>query len=379
MPKLIRICGCDNPVRLGDVIFIHGLGGDGLETWHHDKAEIDAAQKSGSPLEPRQLDFWPTWLGQDRQDLGIWSLDYELEPSDWKGGTMPLAERAKNVLELFANKRIGQRPIIFITHSMGGLLAKQLLRTANDTGTERQKRISAQTKGIVFLATPHSGANLANWAKFINDLLLKLPKLSVSVDELEYGHSRLQELNEIFRGHPRLGQIPVKAYYETQPLKLFGVVVDKVCADLGKPEPVIPVDANHINICKISPAKKEEGVVYDSVLLFLEDCLPIDDRATSSSNTDDALPHRATTAPNPSGNTVSDGINRGELYQQLVSIPAPTLGQIIFILNPRRGVVPGSMTAQGLRVEALLAWAEEPGGCGLAAVKAVLDEVIRPR
>ena len=98
----------------------------------------------------------------------------------------------------------------------------------------------------------------------------------MSVEELEYGHNRLQELTYVFRGHDRLSKIPVKAYYETQPLKPLGVVVDKVSADMGKPEPPIPVDTDHINICKISPQQKVDGVVYDSVLMFLDDTLSPD-------------------------------------------------------------------------------------------------------
>ncbi|MGD1908605.1 MAG: esterase/lipase family protein [Leptolyngbyaceae cyanobacterium] len=369
MAKLIKIIGCDNPQRVGDVVFIHGLGGNGLETWHTNPQEITElkkqADKTGVPLDASQLNFWPVWLGKERPDLGIWSLDYEVEPSDWKGGTMPLAERANNVLETFANKRIGQRPLVFITHSLGGLLAKQLLRNANDFGTDRQRRVVAQTKGLVFLATPHSGSNWSNWAQFINGLLLKLPKLSLSVEELEYGHSRLQELNQVFRGHPILGQVPVKAYYETQPLKPLGVVVDKVSADMGKPEPTIPVDANHINICKISAQQREEGVVYDSVVLFLEDYLSAE----------------SATAPAPTTTTpaATETVDRPRLYGQLAALPSPQFGEIAYVLNPPAGTVPGIAAAQGTRVEALLNWAEGTGGCGLDKVQSVLDQILPPR
>jgi len=363
MARLIKIYGCDNRQRVGDVVFMHGLGGDGLGTWHHHPQEIERlkadAQPSGQPFDPSQLNFWPVWLGQDFPSLGIWSLDYELEPSDWKGGTMPLAERTNNVLELFANKRIGERPLVFITHSMGGLLAKQLLRNAHDFGSPRQRRVADHTRGIVFLATPHSGSNWSNWAQFINGLLLKLPKLSLSVEELEFGHTRLQELNYVFRGHPTLGHLPVKAYYEKQPLKPLGVVVDNVSADLGKPEPPTPVDANHITICKLSPQDREDGVVYDSVRLFLEDHLLATETASTGAS-------RLSSNPG--------SIDRRRLYQQLVGIPAGTLGQVIFTLNPPAGIVPETMAAQSLRVEALLDWAEGEMGCGLVAVRTILDQ-----
>ena len=357
MAKLIKIYGCDNRARVGDVVFIHGLGGDGLSTWHHAPKEIAtgqaAAQQSGQPFEPGQLNFWPVWLGQDCPNLGIWSLDYELERSDWEGTTMPLAERANNVLEIFANKRIGEKPVVFITHSMGGLLTKQFLRNAHDFGSARQRQVAENTKGIVFLATPHSGSNWSNWAQFINGLLLQLPKLSLSVEELAWGHSRLQELNYVFRGHPTLGQLPVKAYYEKQPLKPLGVVVDNVSADLGKPEPPTPVDANHLNICKISPADKADGVVYDSVLLFLEDCLLMAENSSSP-----------------------DHLERSRLFETLTGIPPGTFGQVLFALNPPSGIVPESMAAQSLRVEALLNWAQGQNGCGLAMVRSVLSQVL---
>lgn len=368
MARLIKIIGCDNADRIGDVVFIHGLGGSGLETWHSNASAVQQlqqqAQAAGTEVDPGQLDFWPAWLGQERPDLGIWSLEYELEPSAWKGNTMPLAERANNVLEIFANKRIGQRPVVFITHSMGGLLVKQLLRNATDFGSGRQRQVAEQTKGLVFLATPHSGSNWSNWAQFINGLLLNLSKVSISVEELEHGHSRLQELNYVYRGHPQLGQIPVKAYYETRPFKSIGVVVDKVSADLGKPEAPTPVDADHISICKISKQDKDDGVVYGSILLFLEDYLTGTESATSGS----AL-----------GNT-SPAMDRSVLYGQLAALPSPQFGHLVFTVNPPPGTVPDGMAAQGARVEALLNWADGTGGCGLAEVNAVLESMLnRPR
>ncbi|NEP33398.1 MULTISPECIES: alpha/beta fold hydrolase [unclassified Moorena] len=140
---LIEIYGAQNPDRRGDVIFVHGLGGDALSTWH--------------PQERRDDDnFWPAWLGQDLSDVGIWSLAYEVQPFRWKGNSMPLVDRATNSLDLLDSYEIGDRPIIFVTHSMGGLLVKQMLRSARDFG--KWEAIASGTRGIVFLSTPHSGS-----------------------------------------------------------------------------------------------------------------------------------------------------------------------------------------------------------------------------
>ncbi len=70
MEGLLEISGCDNPSRIADVIFVHGLDGDARTAWHpKDKPE----------------GFWPTWLGQDFPNVGIWSLGYAVSASAWEG------------------------------------------------------------------------------------------------------------------------------------------------------------------------------------------------------------------------------------------------------------------------------------------------------
>jgi hypothetical protein len=41
----------------------------------------------------------------------IWSLAYEIEPSAWKGGSMPLFDRAINVLALLKAHEVSSQPI----------------------------------------------------------------------------------------------------------------------------------------------------------------------------------------------------------------------------------------------------------------------------
>jgi hypothetical protein len=47
----------------------------------------------------------------------------------------------------------------------------------------------------VFPSTPHAGANLASWIKYLSTLL----RTTVSVEELEAHHPRLRELNDWYR------------------------------------------------------------------------------------------------------------------------------------------------------------------------------------
>lgn len=274
-PKLVGIKGTENDNRRGDVIFMHGLGGDALETWYEESVGEEALRKAKrAELHPEELDFWPAWLGKTFPYFGIWSLDYDIEPSAWRGATMPLSDRANNILQVLSNKRIGKRPIVFIAHSMGGLLVKQMLRNAFDFDNVRWKGIVDNTRGIVFIATPHSGASLSNWMQFLNKTLQGALRLSISVEELEHNHSRLRELNNVYRNHACLSKIPLQAYFETQSCKPVGIVVDQSSADPGM-QGVVPlgIDADHISICKIHPDNKEDSIIYNSTVDFLEDNL----------------------------------------------------------------------------------------------------------
>lgn len=245
------IAGCDNAARLADVIFVHGLDGGSWSTWH----------PQGQPGL-----FWPAWLGEDVPGLGIWSLGYAVSASAWRGHSMPLYDRAEHTLDLLELDGIGQRPVAFICHSLGGLLIKQLLRTAHDTPNPAWQGLARHTRLMVFLSTPHSGANLASWLHYVGTLL----RTTVSVDELEAHQPRLRELNDWYRDqHAALG-LTTFVYYEKRPVAKI-LVVDASTANPGIPgvRP-IPLDEDHVSICK--PASRD-GQVYRRVKRLLEDLL----------------------------------------------------------------------------------------------------------
>ena len=253
--QLIPIVNADKAERIGDVIFVHGLGGNARGTWHPQGKQDDD-------------NFWPFWLGQELSDVGIWSLGYAVEPFRWKGETMPLVDRATSTLALLDSYDIGERPLIFIAHSLGGLLVKQMLRHAQDFGPTRWKAIVNQTKGIVFLSTPHSGADIASWISHIGKLL----GTTVSVDELKANDPRLRELNIVYRSHEKLNKIPMEVYYEKQ--KTSGIlVVNETSADPGILGVIpIPMDYDHVSICR--PTSKE-SLIYRRVKRFVKDNLAL--------------------------------------------------------------------------------------------------------
>jgi hypothetical protein len=236
----------DLPPR-GHVILVHGLGGDPFGTWRH-----DAGSES----------FWPDWLAQDLPHAAVHTLGYDASPVGWLGSTMPLTERAPNVLTELQTRELADGPIVFVCHSLGGLLVKQLLRHAIEMRNDAWRRIADQTKAVVFLATPHRGANLASIIGNVVGALGALgviPRMTVTMKELEAKAPALQDLNTWYINNAAEIGIVTHCFYEKKTVR--GVlVVDETSGRLELPgaEP-IPIDADHFSICKPS---SREALIY---------------------------------------------------------------------------------------------------------------------
>ncbi|WP_229414322.1 MULTISPECIES: hypothetical protein [Moorena] len=259
---LMKISSHQDSLPSADIVFVHGLGGDARSTWH--------------PKEKRDDDdFWPVWLENDQLGLNIWSFGYNAEATNWKSNSsMPLFDQASNLLDWLDSCDLGKRPLVFITHSMGGLVVKEMLNSAQ---TFENQGILKQTKGIVFLATPHTGAHLAK----LIDNIGAFAQTTVSVKELKAHHPQLRKLNEWYRENVRSLGIATKVYYETQPFKGI-LVVDEDSANPGieKVKPVA-IPKNHIDLSK---PESQNSLVYRGVKKFIEECLKTTVRLKDDSN-----------------------------------------------------------------------------------------------
>jgi pimeloyl-ACP methyl ester carboxylesterase len=138
-----------------DVIFVHGLGGDPFSTWRHDNNEGQ--------------DAWPYWLAEAMPEAAVHALEYEAAPVAWLGKAFPLGKTAERVLGVLIGEGVvGERPIVFVGHSMGGLLIKQILRKTSDrSAIEGWRRIRHATRAVVFLGTPIAAPS---WPQCLNGL-----------------------------------------------------------------------------------------------------------------------------------------------------------------------------------------------------------------
>ena len=182
---------------------------------------------------------------------------------------MPLSQRATNVLATLQVEGIGCRPVLFVTHSMGGLLIKKMLWNVSSSIYPNFPEILAQIKGIVFLATPHTGADLAKIVSKIGRIL-PIARITGNLQELARNDTGLMDLNRWYiNNHSNLG-IPIEVLHETQDTA-FGRIVDESSSDPGLPNiSIIPVDADHVSICK---PRTNNDLVYKRIARFIEETL----------------------------------------------------------------------------------------------------------
>ena len=155
--------GGDKP--LFDIVFVHGLQGDPEETWTHSeivKEEDPSIQqdengqrsiwekglslfRQGNPVATKRMrTFWPRdILPYDFPNARILSYGYASKVSYFFGSDKPshenLTENGRNLMNGLAAHRaeaIG-RPLMLITHSLGGLVVKSVsLYFAKRHGTD---------------------------------------------------------------------------------------------------------------------------------------------------------------------------------------------------------------------------------------------------
>ena len=175
---------------------------------------------------------------------------------------MPMQDRAVNLIASLEGEGIGRRPLIFVCHSLGGLLAKQIAFQCLSL-VSRKSSMGGNIRGICFLATPHSGSSLSKVA----DAFRLVYRPTAAVKDLEENDAYLRMLNRWYREEAPAHGIETLTLFET--VRMKGVlVVDASSSDPGIAgvDP-IPTDCDHITICK-PPSRSD--LVYRQVHHFVD-------------------------------------------------------------------------------------------------------------
>eukprot|EP00069_Balaena_mysticetus_P012096 bmy_21573T0 len=261
------------PIK-ADVLFIHGLMGAAFKTWRQQDSDEDLTEKV-SEDESKYTTCWPkSWLARDCPALRIISVEYDTSLSDWRARCpmerKSIAFRSNELLRKLRAAGVGDRPMIWVSHSMGGLLVKKMLLEASKK--PEMSTIINNTRGIIFYSVPHHGSHLAEYSVNIRYLLFP----SLEVKELSKDSPALKTLQDDFLEFAKDKNFQVLSFVETLPTYIGSMiklhVVPLESADLGIGD-LIPVDVNHLNICK---PKKKDAFLYQRTLQFIRDTLAKD-------------------------------------------------------------------------------------------------------
>ncbi|KAK3680817.1 Alpha/Beta hydrolase protein [Podospora appendiculata] len=232
-----------------DIVFIHGLTGNRDNTW--------TARDTTDPWPKTLL---PLALATSR----ILTFGYDAYVADWRGvvSQARIANHAWNLLTSLAsyreNDRTNERPIIFVCHSLGGLVCEDALVTARQRSERHLQSILRSTRGIIFLGTPHHGAGLAKWAEVLSQSIGLVKQTNSNIVEVLRRDSEvLARIQESFhtmvmaRSREGLPPIEISCFYEELPLLGVGLVVPQDSAILPGYIP-IGIHSNHMDMTKFT-------------------------------------------------------------------------------------------------------------------------------
>lgn len=218
--------------------------------------------------------FWPeAWLSTepDIRTARILSFGYNAYfASQGPNSIAGISDFAKQLLfdmkfgkdSLGEDLNVGHRPIIFVVHSMGGLVFKKAMMQGHND--DEFKGLISQVEAVLFLSTPHRGTNLAETLNRILSVSIFNHSPKRYVSELKLNSPFIEDINEEFRKHAL--RLQIFSFYETVETAIGPkrvLILERASSTLGYPHEItIPLNADHHNVCKFS---NREDLSYRSI------------------------------------------------------------------------------------------------------------------
>nr|CAD7403423.1 unnamed protein product [Timema poppensis] len=162
---------------------------------------------------------WPRdWLPKDCPNLRVIGVNYDTAISSWaplcpqEQECHTLDQRSEELLKRLCRAGLGQRPLLWVGHSMGGLLVKSILVKAWQSSDPELEGIWRNTRAVAFYSVPHRGSPLAALRQTTQFLLWP----STEVQELRQDSPALLALHQKFLELLRAVSIDVVSFAETK-------------------------------------------------------------------------------------------------------------------------------------------------------------------
>ncbi|KAL4937746.1 hypothetical protein BDV06DRAFT_226681 [Aspergillus oleicola] len=283
------------------LVFVHGLRGDPRYTWSKNSQTSAANTKSSSRW--RRVFRWGSSSDRSRPSLSrsgtefCWPRDdlpkrlpknvqillYGYE-ADAIG---PFQVKSQNTITTHGNnflvaleRRIPKgTPIIFVAHSLGGILVKDALVISKAHVIPKFRSIHSDTRMVVFMGTPHRGSEMAGLATTmanITKVALQVPNKSL-LRGLEKGSEVLDRIHTAFMQLLAKPDFAIHCFQEDRGITLIpgltGLVVDAQSSKTGSPhETTETVAANHMDLVAFTgPDDHNYRQVAEALVSFVSD------------------------------------------------------------------------------------------------------------
>ncbi|KAI1735610.1 hypothetical protein F4680DRAFT_434538 [Xylaria scruposa] len=288
-----------------DIIFIHGLQGHPFKTWavevgrdHGEKLSSEHRAKACN--DPKARNEWRNLLSRLRKfklthdSKTPEGQSYVFWPADLLPTEVPRARilvfgyntviakhqfagavnknsvfaHSKDLVNELFRARPLERPVLFVTHSLGGIVAKESLAICSTSNDENFEDILKSTTGVMFLGTPHRGSNAAGVGEIARKAasLLLMDTNSRVLDSLSLKNSDLERCQDTFSSLWLKYNFRVKTFQEGLPLQLpirlgqskMVKVVPDISSCLGDSrERAETLDGDHRSMCRYTDTQDQ--------------------------------------------------------------------------------------------------------------------------
>ncbi|KAK2803364.1 hypothetical protein FQN50_007023 [Emmonsiellopsis sp. PD_5] len=259
-----------------DIVFVHGITGSQTGTWA-------AKDRNGNDiLWPRDLLSTHSQIPNSR--IIFFGYDADVVNFWTEAGQNRVSDHARSLAQDLGTLRMRTntmgRPIIFVAHSMGGIVVQEALTKSHASSDAHVEDVYRATFGISFMSTPCRGSGLAFWAsiggKFLSTMkrtngpLLRILKQGSEVLDgiQERFHALVHKRQDAaFRQMENLSYpIRIHCFFEELSLKAVGKVVERESACMDG-WPSSSIHANHMDMVRFANAedsgfKRVAGVLW---------------------------------------------------------------------------------------------------------------------
>ncbi|MCJ1385019.1 hypothetical protein MMC17_008137 [Xylographa soralifera] len=268
---------------VANIIFVHGLFG-GRKTWTAQRTQPSSHTTQQPPVVPSsssrpekpltkgtsvpQSDpgsvFWPgDLLPLAIPDARVFTWNYDADVHHWTSSASQntIHQHAGNLLSDLAYLIAGDmpEPLIFVVHSLGGIVVKDALNQSSQTEGTRLKNIAPATFGVLFLGTPHRGSKSASMGRLAYNVTVaatRRPNLKL-LQALERNSETLDRVGDGFRQTVLKFDIKFCSFREEKETRKYLIfntmVVEPESAKIGDgKEEIGSIPENHRHMSKFS-------------------------------------------------------------------------------------------------------------------------------